>query len=227
MEYFECIDSTSLYLKRCIAEKSFVPSLVIAKEQTNGQGRVGKEFYSPRGTGLYMTFSFKKEALPSLHLTPRVALAVAEAIGTVATVSCQLKWVNDIYFNGGKICGILCQNVEDYILIGVGINVERPSYIPNDLSFRFQSIYDVCEPGVYSDLVIQTYEKILEYSFVSDQEVVKRYRELCLHINSPVSIMYNGSEVFGVCRGIDDDFSFLIESDDSVNAYSSGILKLL
>jgi len=227
VQFFDCIDSTSLYLKRCILQKETVPALVIAKEQTNGQGRVGKEFYSPPNTGLYMTFSFPEKDFQLNHLTPRVALAAAEAIEAVCKISCGLKWVNDIYWNGGKICGILCQKVEEYILIGVGINVEKPTGVPENLTFRFQSIFETCDPSVYTELILAVYSEFMKSRFLTDQDVANHYRKRCIHLNHPVSIINNNIEIFGLCREIADDFSIVIEFDQGRKSYSSGILKLL
>jgi BirA family biotin operon repressor/biotin-[acetyl-CoA-carboxylase] ligase len=107
-EYFDVIDSTSLYLSRCIKQAKNPPRLVIASEQTNGQGRIGKKFFSPPNTGLYLTFCFGENQIQNSDLTPRLAVAVCEAIFDVFSISCGIKWVNDLYLNGRKVCGVLC-----------------------------------------------------------------------------------------------------------------------
>ncbi len=228
IRYFDSIDSTSLYLKRLICENRKVPDLVIAREQTNGQGRVGKSFYSPADTGLYMTFAIPCEQLDCVNITPRLSLALCQSIESVFSLACSVKWVNDIYSNEKKIAGILCQRSHDYYLIGIGVNVKKPKAIPYDLKDRLGYICTDCDEKSFTDLVIACYHNMMHRCFLlSPTEVLSEYRERCIHIGKEVSIQYEGENVRGVCSGIADDFSIIVTSNGNDQKFSSGILTLL
>jgi BirA family biotin operon repressor/biotin-[acetyl-CoA-carboxylase] ligase len=228
IRYFDSIDSTSLYLKRLICENQRIPDLVIAREQTNGQGRVGKKFYSPSATGLYMTFAVPCDRLYGNHTTPRLSLALCRSVESVFSVSCSVKWVNDIYLADKKIAGILCQRVEDYYLIGVGVNVKKPKSIPDDLKGRLGYLCAECEDKKFADLVVSFYRNMMNHcNLLSEKEVLSQYRKRCIHIGKEVSIQYNGNDLQGICSGIADDFSIIINVEGKDLNFSSGILTLL
>ena len=140
---FDSIDSTKTYASNN-SEKITVdkPLLVVANKQTNGRGRMGRKFFSPPGTGLYMTIGIKpKFAIDkALYVTIATAVAVSRAVEEIADVKTKVKWVNDIFVNNKKICGILTEagaNLEtgkiDTILIGIGINCFSPASVPPEI----------------------------------------------------------------------------------------------
>ncbi len=116
------------------------PFIVVAREQTAGRGRQGKSFYSPKGSGIYMTIALPTGEIPSgvVTLTCRVGIAVSKAIDAEFGCHTGIKWVNDIFLAGRKICGILCEAVSgeggkpSHILIGIGINISTEEF-PDDI----------------------------------------------------------------------------------------------
>ena len=116
------------------------PFIVVAREQTAGRGRQGKSFFSPGGSGIYMTIALPTGDIPSgaVTLTCRVGIAVSKAIDAEFRCRTGIKWVNDIFLSGRKICGILCEAIrgEDgtpsHILIGIGINISTEEF-PDDI----------------------------------------------------------------------------------------------
>lgn len=136
----DSIDSTNKEAKRLAIGEPDNVQLIVANQQTEGRGRLGRSFYSPADTGVYMSFLFR----PSFTIdkaplaTCAAAVAVTKAIRTVTGKQCQIKWVNDVYYNDKKICGILTEGVTgiesrklDYIIVGIGINCH-----PADLSAK-------------------------------------------------------------------------------------------
>jgi len=224
---FDELDSTSLYCKRMLEQNGSCPDLVLANAQSNGQGRLGKQFFSPASTGLYLTFCFPSEIINCEDLTPRVALACKNAVEKVFSLSCGLKWVNDLYLSGRKVGGILCQNVKKHILIGIGINVEAPKEIPEDLSARFGSLCETCDPRRYSELVISLYQSLLNWQTVPKAVALSAFRNACVHIGKSVSILADLVAYTGICVGISDDFSIQIEKDGFVKTFSSGFLTIV
>ncbi len=122
-----------------VSEKDNTPHPVyaaISGGQTRGRGRRGRTFFSPSGTGLYMSILLRPAGLgaeQAVKYTTVAAVAVAEAIEAVSGKTASIKWVNDIYVEERKVCGILTEasfNPEDgtldYAVVGIGINVYEP-----------------------------------------------------------------------------------------------------
>lgn len=125
---FEALPSTNLKLKEMLlsgdAERE---TLVTAREQTAGRGRLGRSFFSPGG-GLYMSFCLReRDAEAAAGYTPVAAAAVCLVLEEMTGKPFLIKWVNDIYLNGKKVCGILCERVKDWVICGIGINLTEPA----------------------------------------------------------------------------------------------------
>lgn len=119
-----------------------MPCVIVANEQTKGCGRLGRSFYSPPGSGLYMTITFCPDfgLDKAMLITTIAAVAVCRAIEQVTGLYPKIKWVNDIYLNGKKLCGIMTEaqsSVEtgtiEKIILGIGINCFTGSF-PEELS---------------------------------------------------------------------------------------------
>ena len=127
----DTVDSTNSEAKRLLASFDG-PFLITSEEQTGGRGRQGRDFYSPRGSGIYMTLVIHPNSTiaDAVSVTTRASVAVCRAIRTCTELAPQIKWVNDIYLGGKKICGILVEAISDFaagvtksLVIGVGVNV--------------------------------------------------------------------------------------------------------
>ena len=132
IKVLEEVDSTNNIVRELETEKAPHGTTVIADSQTAGKGRLGRSFVSPHGTGLYMSVlvrpHFDLEFAPMI--TAAAACAAAEAVEGLCNRKVNIKWVNDLYMNGKKICGILTEaslGLEmrelDCATIGIGINV--------------------------------------------------------------------------------------------------------
>ena len=131
----ETTDSTNTQAKKYAPGRK-TPLLIASDEQTAGRGRQGKRFYSPGGTGLYFSillpFGGKTEHLPLL--TPMAAVAARRGILQTAHADTKIKWVNDLYLQDKKVCGILTESCCDlngqitHILFGIGINMTTSAF---------------------------------------------------------------------------------------------------
>jgi len=126
---YEELDSTSSECRRRMAAGQ-QRCLVLAERQTGGRGRSGKRFFSPEG-GLYLSLAMPVPP-DVVGLTCRTAVIAAEAIEAVTGNTCGIKWVNDLYFRGKKVCGILTEAVPEGVIIGIGINLS-PTAVPPEL----------------------------------------------------------------------------------------------
>jgi len=135
---YPVIDSTNNAAKLLAKNGAQHGSVVIAEQQTAGKGRLGRSFYSPGAAGIYMTIILRPTLTVehSMLITSAAAVAVARAIEQETGVAAQIKWVNDLYFKGKKLCGILSEAALsadgslNYVVVGIGINVSTDSFPP-------------------------------------------------------------------------------------------------
>lgn len=153
---FESLPSTNDYLKQ-ISDTAADFTVAVAKEQTLGKGSRGRSFFSPGG-GLYMSVLIKRDIPISsaLFLTPLAAVAVCEGLEAAGAPRCGIKWVNDVYIGGRKVCGILTETkitadgkALEYAIIGIGVNIAPPpGGFPEDIKDRAGAVFTSDMPGL-------------------------------------------------------------------------------
>ena len=145
---FSKTDSTNNEAKRLAESGYFSRSVIAANMQTSGRGRLGRSFYSPESTGLYFTVTIPLDfALEDITLlTPAAAVAVFRVLSKLTDKKLFIKWVNDIYCEDKKICGILAEALTDSqtntisaVAVGIGINLSTKDF-PDDISETAASI---------------------------------------------------------------------------------------
>lgn len=145
MKFYEELESTNQTAKEAVvARAAGHGSFVLARTQTAGRGRRGREFYSPKDAGLYLSVILepKEKLRDSLLLTTAAATAVYRAVREVCEEELSIKWVNDLYCRGKKVCGILTEAITDFesgdieaAIVGIGLNLyEEPGGYPRELS---------------------------------------------------------------------------------------------
>lgn len=223
---FGSIDSTNSYAK---GEFDGSPLIVLADSQTNGRGRLGRSFFSPAGTGLYMSIALKLP-VPTDSLTVVTAVAVSRAIEDISDKIAQIKWVNDIFADGKKVCGILCEALSckdgapESAVIGIGINLSTESF-PEEISHIAGSLGDrdfdrnALAAGIYAELV---------YLLGRDKaSVLREYEDRLFILGKEISFTKDGTSRKGVAFGINEDANLLVDSDGEVFALSSGEISLV
>ena len=152
MELHSRINSTNIRAKELAAQGAPHGTVVIAGQQTQGRGRFGRAFYSPEGSGVYISFILRPQipADRAVSITSMSAVAVARAMEKVADVQASIKWVNDVYLGSKKACGILCEAGMDfengmlqYVISGIGVNVGFMDF-PEELRDKATSISNAC-----------------------------------------------------------------------------------
>ncbi len=208
------IDSTNLAVKDWGKSGRPAGSVLIAHSQTAGRGRLGREFYSPK-SGIYFSILLRPDLSPqdTLRLTTAAAVAVAEALGEQA----QIKWVNDIYLHGKKVCGILTESAfsgekTDYAVVGMGLNLCKPQGgFPDELSEIAGAIFDntPTEEQV-AHLVAHMLQRFYEYSQnLFDLGIFEAYASRNLLQGKTVTV----GTLSGVVVGINEDFALLIKEE--------------
>ncbi|MBK5246227.1 MAG: biotin--[acetyl-CoA-carboxylase] ligase [Peptostreptococcaceae bacterium] len=140
---FKTINSTNAKAKQLAVQGGIDMALIVSEEQTNGRGRMGRIFFSPNASGIYMSLLIKPDfdISKSILATTAASVAVCRAIDSVLNINCRIKWVNDIFLADRKIGGILTEAITDfesgqveYIVIGIGINYWAPKVpFPEDI----------------------------------------------------------------------------------------------
>jgi len=139
MEVHGLLDSTNIRAKALAAAGAPHGFLVIADEQSAGRGRLGRSFWSPGQTGVYMTLVLRPacpaEQVPMI--TSLAAVAAARAVEKLSGADVKIKWVNDLYIGGKKICGILSEagfgadaGKPEYVVLGIGVNTGKTEFPP-------------------------------------------------------------------------------------------------
>lgn len=217
-EEFSELESTNSYLKAC-AKSLPDRSAVTALSQTGGRGRLGRSFYSPGG-GLYLSALVKGLPVTVAPLvTPAAAVAVAEAIKSLGAKDVGIKWVNDVYSRGKKVCGILTETcakdgVLEYAVIGIGVNLSEPEGgFPPEIRERAGAAFDFSEEGLRERLA----EKILENLSVQikslpDRKFLQAYREMSVVLGREIVICDGGREIPAKALEIDDDCRLIAET---------------
>ncbi|OPZ22430.1 MAG: Bifunctional ligase/repressor BirA [Firmicutes bacterium ADurb.BinA205] len=226
MQVFSEIDSTNTAAKKLASERVPDGTVIIADKQTEGRGRMGRSFESPSGTGIYMSLvlypKFGLECAPLI--TSAAACAVAEAIDEVCGCDVSIKWVNDLYLNGRKICGILTEaslGLEmknlDHAVIGIGVNVRSVRNVfGEELGNIATSIED--ETGAKADrnvLCGAMLNKLERYlGMVESREFLNEYRRRELLTGNTITANVGGNTLTGMAMGIDDNANLIIKLPD-------------
>ena len=220
----DTVDSTSTYARKR-ADSLTLPSLIIAREQTAGRGRQGKSFYSPADTGVYFTLLFEADESFDF-ITPRAAVAVCEVLEK-EEIFPQIKWVNDIYLGGRKVCGILCERFESagrtLTAVGIGINLttrEFPENIP--LAGSVGKALNPVKTAIKIALAF-----LESPSGHSRAELLGEYKKRSLITGKEIEYTENGSLFTGKAVDINDDFNLEVETPDGRKVLSSGEVSII
>ncbi len=227
--------STNSDLKAAAEQGAAAGTVLIAEEQTAGRGRLGRSFYSPKKTGLYMSVLLRPDlpAEDTLFITTSAAAAVSEAVDAIAGIETQIKWVNDIYLSGRKICGILTEASMDfeagglnYAVCGIGVNLTAEDF-PEELRGIAGGIF-----GKNLDARAELAAEILTrffryYDALPKPDFLGEYRRRSLLIGKEIGFIRSGGEFYGTAVGIDERARLLVRLENGeVTALSSGEASL-
>lgn len=217
----DCVDSTNNYAKKNISALP-LPSLITAEMQTAGRGRQGKSFYSPDKTGLYMTLAFEAPESCDL-LTAAAAVAVCLEL-EAAGAKPQIKWVNDVYLDGLKICGILAEcficEGRKYIALGIGINITTKDF-PNDIP-NAGSLNINCDKVMLADGIAKRFFELTDSKYI-----LSEYEKRLFVIGKTVTYTKNGTEYTAKVKGINSLCNLIvIRTDGCEDILSSGEISI-
>lgn len=232
------VTSTNALIKTEAAKNAPEGRIIIAAEQTAGRGRFGRSFFSPTGSGLYISILLRP-TLPvtaAVSVTAAAAAAVAEAIEKVADQKAEIKWVNDILVNGKKVCGILTEaslDVESgalsYAVLGIGVNVYPPvGGFPADIKNKAGALSDTKQPRLKNRLAAEIITRFFSYySSLAAKTYLDPYRSRCIVPGKNITVLSGDRETPAYAVMIDDDCRLLVRYDDGSEEYlSSGEISI-
>jgi BirA family biotin operon repressor/biotin-[acetyl-CoA-carboxylase] ligase len=221
----QSVTSTNTIAKEMAAQGAKEGTVIIAKEQTEGRGRMGRSFYSPNSSGTYFTIILRPKLglEDSLLITTATAVAVAQAIETVAKEKAVIKWVNDIFVAGKKVCGILTEaslNFEsgqlEYAVVGIGINIETKDF-PVDIQQIAGSLFSD-KPGdtpVTSMLVAEVLNNIAScMNSLTDKRYLEEYRKRSFLIGKDILVLKGKETTPAKAIDIDEKARLVVEYED-------------
>jgi BirA family biotin operon repressor/biotin-[acetyl-CoA-carboxylase] ligase len=242
IEWHDELDSTNARAMELVATRDTeVPLLIGATRQTAGRGRGGNTWWSGDGALTFsILFNPREAGLPFLQW-PQVALttglAVAETLEQfLPPALVQLKWPNDVYFDGRKISGILAEVPPcstDRLVIGVGVNVSNSSSeAPPDLQSTVISMKDALTESTPSIddvlmLLIPRWQWWLEQLALGEIDFAHVWKPRCYLTGYRVSIATGPELQMGFCHGLDRDGALLVETDRGRQRILAGTVRRL
>lgn len=223
--HFDIIDSTNTYARQN-ASRLAAPCLITADSQTCGRGRRGKSFFSPQGTGLYMTLLLTPSA-PLPLMTPAAALAVCEALESFGAPRLGIKWVNDVFLGSKKICGILCEHFFDggteYISAGIGINLTTADF-PDELTAAGSVSLDIPRDTLAEAIAA----RLLEYAAAPDDAAIAAaYEKRLFFLGKEITYSRNNEQFTAVAKGVNSDCNLIVTRPDGCEEIlSSGEISI-
>ena len=220
LHWFDTIDSTNTRAKEMAMAGAPHGTVLVADHQTGGRGRLGRQFLSPAGTGIYMSVILRPHCPPAelMHLTCAAGVAVCDAVEDVAGFRPGIKWTNDLVYQNRKLAGILTElslapdGTVAWAVVGVGINCLQ-TLADFDPSIRsFAGSVGMFAPCDRAKLAAAMAEALVGMELSQKTAIMDRYRTDCVTLGKDVSLVRaDGVPRHGRALDLDDDGALIVE----------------
>lgn len=237
---YKSVDSTNTVAKQMALEGAAHGTAVLAETQTAGKGRLGRRFFSPEQSGVYLSMVLRPKltAQEALLITTAASVAVCRAIQIVTGQSPQIKWVNDVYLGDRKVCGILTEAVSNFengeiesIVLGIGINFHWKEPLPNELQQKAGALFEGEVPlGITRNQLAA--ELIRQVEILTEQipsrAFLQEYRERSLVLGKRIEIHnFHQEPYFAIAEGIHENGGLIVRLEDgSLQTIQSGEVSI-
>lgn len=217
---FDEIDSTNTRLKQMPDAPH--GTVLVAKRQTAGRGRLGRSFSSPHGIYLSALLCRKEDPSELLHLTAMAAVAVRRAIVDACGIETQIKWVNDLILDNRKLCGILVEGCDGRYIIGIGINCNTDlADLPEEVQTLATRIS--CDEDRLIDALAFRLREMDEQLFSAQAKYMQEFGEHCITVGKTVQLVRGAERTEAFCLGVDENAALLVRlADGSTQSITSG-----
>lgn len=235
---FDSIDSTNNCARAVASCGAMEGTVVIAEQQTAGRGRMGRSWEATPNENLIFSIVLRPQvSADALNLLPLyVAVAVSEAIERVTGLKVECKWPNDILCNGKKLAGILIegsvkQDVMDYVVIGVGINVNQVRFegelSAKASSLKLESNKEVDRVRLFKEILSGLEKDYKSFETSGFQSVVPQWMARSTMLNRTISVSQQGNVISGVVKGLSPEGGLVLKTNGSEQTVFAGDVTVL
>lgn len=238
IEVLEKIESTNTLLRAYADNGAGEGLVIIAGEQTAGRGRMGRSFFSPGDAGVYMSVLLKPQIKPedAVQITTAAAVGVSNALDKMGVVGSKIKWVNDIYINSKKVCGILTEgNVDvaaqmlNYAILGVGVNIyEAEDGFPEEIKNIAGAVFPNRVEDLRNKFIALFLNEFFDfYKKLSSKAHLEEYRRKSFVLGENIVIHKNGTTQDAKAIDVDENCNLVVEFlDGRVENLCSGEISI-
>lgn len=237
LDVFETLESTNQYLKNFFNGNTI--RVCLTEQQTQGKGRMQRTWHSPFGQNIYFSclYSFQQDMSELSGLSLTVSLAVAKTIREMTAISCQVKWPNDIIYQGKKVSGNLIEIQAEshgicYAIIGIGINVNMLHDHDEIINQPWTSLREIT--GHYynrnpfiSALMNNLLTYLPAFSQLGLAHFIDEWNQYDYLFNQPITLSNANHTIHGIAKGINQYGHLLLESNGITKAFSSGDTQII
>lgn len=240
LKVFDTIDSTNVYAREKLSSGEITQNTVIVSERMSaGIGRLGRSFFSPKNTGMYVTFALPLPVGTTVNpgrLTTSTAVATSKMVKEAFEIDIAFKWVNDLLYQDKKVGGILTEAITDFesqqfssLAVGIGMNLANPEGgFPADITDKAGALTDeliVSRNKVIGLLINYFFDMYQDYQ---DGRYIPQYREKVVGIGQYVELKRGQINLTGTIKAIDDDGRLVLDTKEGMVYVNSGeITKLM
>lgn len=223
------LDSTNTYAKKLLISGDSDTAAVFALQQTGGRGRKGRPFFSPPG-GIYLSAILHPKLEPdqAVMVTTAACVCVCRAIARVTGEEPQIKWVNDLFLRGRKICGILTEAITDMesgsigsVVIGIGINYCLAEMeVPEELRTIVGGVIpEGAEHPPRGKLAAEVLNQLSHLEqMIRERNFIEEYRGRSMIVGEAIRVISAQSEYDAVAVDIDSDGALIVRTPDGATA---------
>lgn len=230
---YKTIDSTNTQMKKLAINGGKNHSVIVSEEQSAGRGRFGRSFYSPAQKGVYMSVLLKTgDSLQNATMiTIKTAVAVRRAIAKLYDIEVAIKWVNDLYYRGKKVCGILSEAISDFesgmieaIIIGIGINVSTDNF-PLEIASIATSLG--LQEANRNQFIAEILNQLFAIIDVDFKLVLNEYRMASCVLHKQITFNQKGEQFTGLVREINDLGNLVVSSNGAEMVLTAGEVSII
>jgi BirA family transcriptional regulator, biotin operon repressor / biotin---[acetyl-CoA-carboxylase] ligase len=209
IEYYPIVDSTMR-----VAAGRPLGSVILAEQQTAGQGRHGHSWHSEPGTGIYLSMVLRPVPL----LTMALGLATAEAIAAATNIACDLRWPNDVLVGSKKAAGVLVQLNEGVAIGGIGINVNHAT-LPAELAEIATSLrIEAGQQYSREEILLALIPNIYSFAGLPEEDILRLFAQASSYVcGRRVVVEQPEGAIRGVTAGLTDAGYLRVRQDDGTD----------
>ncbi len=232
-------DSTNSQAKLIAAKDPPEGTVVIAEEQTEGRGRLGRKWQSPHGLNLMFSVLLKPPLPPDQMgvLSLYAGLSAAKAIGTYSpAIRPTCKWPNDVLLAGKKVCGILSETIFrndrlEWVILGIGINVNQKDF-PSEIRTTATSLalaigHSVDRHALLASVLGELEQRYRYLQLGSVSTIISEWKRASAMLGNRIQVLQNEVPISGIARDIADDGALILQSGNRELRLLAGDVTIL